>query len=170
MLAVLVTLEAVLDDGPMTICETVVTGIETIVGDGAVVADGRIAVAVPLIGVAEPPGNVAVFGVLWDVAGLVLIVRDGTPGTVAHAVANARKRKCMNNQSIKEIIDGKKKIRTVDEALCTRNNANRGIISNGAIDASLYARGIGRGTDATSCGAGLGKHKMNEICNLRKKF
>ena len=30
----------------------------------------------------------------------------------------------MNNQSIKENIDSKKKIRTVDEALCTRNNAD----------------------------------------------
>ena len=57
----------VVDEGPMTICETVVAGIIT------VDTDGTIAV-----------------GVLWDVAGLVLIVRDGTPGTVAHAVANAR--------------------------------------------------------------------------------
>ena len=52
-----------------------------------------------------------------------------------------------------------KKKRTVDEALCRRNNADRGISSNGAIDASLYARGNRTGTEATSRGAGLEKRK-----------
>ena len=58
------------DDGPMTICETVVAGIITV--DGTIV-DGTTAV-----------------GVFWGVPGLVLIVTDGTPATVEHMFSNAR--------------------------------------------------------------------------------
>ena len=48
---------------------------------------------------------------------------------------------------------GKKKIPTVDETLCRRNNADRGVSLNGAIDATLYVVGVRNGTDATNCGA-----------------
>lgn len=75
MLVVLVlpTLEAVVgadvvDDGPMTICGTVVVGTTDV--DGAF-----------------EPGSVAVFGV--PVPALVLIVTDGIPGTDEHTASNA---------------------------------------------------------------------------------
>ena len=61
-----------------------------------------------------------------------------------------------------------KKRRTVDEAFCSINNGDRGINCNGAVDARLYIRGNGTGTEATNCGAGLpvGKHRINRIFNL----
>ena len=61
----------VVDDGPMTTCEMVVTGA---IVDGTFAVDGTTAV-----------------GVLWDdVPGVVLIVTDGTPATVEHKFSKAR--------------------------------------------------------------------------------
>jgi hypothetical protein len=95
VLAVLVlpTLEAMLgadvaDDGPTTICGTVVTG--TIAVDGIIAVDGTNAVDETITVGVLAPGSVAVFGVLWDAPALVLIVTDGTPATVEHVVSNAR--------------------------------------------------------------------------------
>ena len=61
----------VVDDGPMTTCERVV-------GTAVVTETGVVY------------GSVAVFGVLWGVPPLVLIVTDGIPAD-EHVVSNARK-------------------------------------------------------------------------------
>jgi hypothetical protein len=116
---------------------------------------GTIAVDVPA------PGSVAVFGVLWDAPALVLSVIDGIPATDEHSVSNARN-ESMNNPG-KENIDGKKNIRTGNEFVCSSNNVDRGISFNRASDAILYARGNVIITDATRCGTGLGKRRINEI-------
>ena len=60
-----------------------------------------------------------------------------------------------------------KKRRTGDEAFWSINNG--GISCKGAIDASLYICGNDTGTDAISCGAGLGKRRINRIFNLWTK-
>lgn len=54
----------------------------------------------------------------------------------------------------------RKKIRTVDKILCSRNNADRGVIFNATIDASLYARGDGTGTEASNRGATLTQRRI----------
>lgn len=105
------------DDGPMVTCEIVVgrTNVGELLRAGAVV--------------------LRTSGVVLGTSGVevpVAIVTDGRPLTVEHMESNAENKK----GSIKRILmEGK--VRTVDEALCRRNDADRRISRDGAIDAFL---------------------------------
>jgi len=79
-LAVLVLGADVVDDGPMTVCGTVIIG-------GTINVDWTIGVDT-----VEPPGSVTEVGALWDdvdeAPSLVSIVIDGTPPTSEHTFSN----------------------------------------------------------------------------------
>lgn len=81
---------AVVDEGPMTICETVVTG-TTVVA------------VVGVVGGTETPGSVPLVvpvGVLGDAP--VAIVTDGTPATGAHRLSNVSMRLCAEETTLTE--------------------------------------------------------------------